>query len=72
MVKALELAIEALSSLPEADQERMGRQLLATIEKLLQLRMELDKGIRSLAIGGGHPLDVEDFLRQQNDGHGRG
>src|SRR5258706_593773 len=28
MVKAIEIAVEALSSLPAADQERMGRQLL--------------------------------------------
>jgi hypothetical protein len=71
MVKALELAIEALSSLPAADQERMGRQLLAYIEKLLQLRIEVDKGVRALDSGVGSSLDLEDFLRQQNERHGR-
>ena len=71
MVRALELAIEALQSLPAADQERMGRQVLAHIEKLLRLRIEIDKGARLLEVEAGVPLDVDDFLRQQNERHGR-
>jgi hypothetical protein len=71
MVKAIELAVEALSSLPAADQERMGRQLLTYIEKLLQLRIEIDKGARALEADAGGPLDVDDFVRQQNERHGR-
>lgn len=71
MVRALELAIEALSRLPAADQERMGRQLLSYIEKLLQVRIEVDKGIRALDGGGGQAVDVDDLLRQLNERHGR-
>jgi hypothetical protein len=71
MVRALELAIEALGSLPTADQERMGRQLLSYIEKLLRLRVEIDKGARALEAEGGVPLDVDDFVLRQNDRHGR-
>ena len=71
MVKAIELAVEALSSLPAADQERMGRQLLTYIEKLLQLRIEIDKGTRALEADAGGPLDVDDFVRLQNERHGR-
>ncbi len=71
MVRALELAIEALGSLPAADQERMGRQLLSYIEKLLRLRIEIEKGARVLEDEGGASLDVDDFLRQQNERHGR-
>jgi hypothetical protein len=71
MVKTLERAIEELTSLPEADQEQIGRQLLSHVEKLRQLRAEIDKGIRSLDAGEGKPLDIEDFLRQKNDKHGR-
>jgi hypothetical protein len=71
MVKTLEKAIEELTSLPEADQEQIGRQLLSHVEKLRQLRAEIDKGIRSLDAGEGKPLDIEDFLRQKNDKHGR-
>jgi len=71
MVRALELAIEALGNLPAADQERMGRQLLTYIEKLLQLRIEVEKGIRVLEEGPAVALDVDEFLRQQNERHGR-
>jgi hypothetical protein len=71
MVRALELAVEALKNLPAADQERMGRQLSSYIEKLLQLRVEVEKGIRVLETDAGAPLDVDAFLMQQNARHGR-
>ena len=74
MAKAVETAIEVLRSLPERDQERMGRQLLSHIEKLLALRQEIDKGSHAVddAAGAGETLDVEEFLRRQNERHGRG
>ena len=59
MVRAIELAVEALGSLPAADQERMGRQLLSYIEKLLRLRIEVEKGVRALDDAAGVPLDVD-------------
>jgi hypothetical protein len=68
MVKALEQAIERLSRLPDVDQERIGRTLLSHIEKLITLRMEVDKGLRSLDAGEGHPLDLDAFLRQKKIG----
>jgi len=71
MVRALALAVEALKNLPVADQERMGRQLSSYIEKLLWLRVEIDKGIRVLETDTGLPLDVDEFLMQQNMRHGR-
>jgi hypothetical protein len=71
MVRALELAVVALKNLPAADQERMGRQLSSYIEKLLQLRVEIEKGIRVLETDAGVPLDVDAFLMQQNARHGR-
>ena len=72
MAKAVETAIEALRSLPERDQERMGRQLLWHIEKLLALRLEIDKGSHALDQAAGDALDVDEFLRRQNEHHGRG
>ena len=45
--------------------------MLSRVEKLRRLRAEIDKGIRSLDAGEGRPLDVEDFLRQQNERYGR-
>jgi hypothetical protein len=72
MVRALELAVEALKNLPAADQERMGRQLSSYIAKLLQLRVEIETGIRAMEADAGVPLDVDAFLAQQNARHGRG
>jgi len=71
MVRTLEKAIAEVSNLPDADQEQIGQQLLSHVEKLRRLRAEIDKGIRSLDAGEGKPLDVEDFLRRQNERHGR-
>jgi hypothetical protein len=66
MVETLEQAIEQLSRLPDADQERIGRKLLSHIEKLNALRAEIDKGIRSLDTGEGRLLDMEAFLHRKN------
>ncbi len=69
MTKALEQAIAEVEKLLEADQEQIGRQLLSHVEKLRRLRIELDKGIRSLDAGQGEPLDIEKFIEEQNARH---
>ena len=71
MVKALQDAVAELANLPEVDQEQIGRRLLSHVEKLRQLRMEIDKGVRSLDAGQGAPLDLEAFLREMNQGNAR-
>jgi len=71
MVRTLEIAMAEVSSLPDADQEQIGRQLLSHVEKLRHLRAEIDKGIHSLDAGEGKPLDIQDFLRRKNERHGR-
>jgi hypothetical protein len=70
MVRTLEQAIAKISRLPEADQEQIGRKLLSHVEKLNALRAEIDKGIHSLDANKGSALNMEDFLRQKNSGHG--
>jgi hypothetical protein len=70
MVRTLEQAIAQISRLPDADQEQIGRKLLAHVEKLNALRTEIDKGIQSLDKGKGRVLDMEDFLRDKNSRHG--
>lgn len=70
MVKTLELAIAEMANLSDADQEQIGRRLLSHVEKLRQLRAEIDKGIRSLDRGEGRSFDVEEFLREKNQRHG--
>lgn len=62
MVKTLERAIAELSSLPVADQEQIGRKLLNHVERLRELRAELDKGVQSLDAGEGRKLDIDQFL----------
>lgn len=71
MAKTLKDAIDEISTLPEADQEQIGRGLLSHVEKLRRLRGEVDKGLRSLDAGEGTELDVEGFIRRQNQSHGR-
>ena len=70
MVRTLEQAIAQISRLPDADQEQIGRRLLSHVEKLNALRLEIDKGIRSLDAGKGSALDIEDFLVAKNSRHG--
>jgi hypothetical protein len=71
MVKTLEQALAQVAVLPEDDQEQIGRQLLSHIEKLRQLREDIDKGIRSLDSGNGAALDIEEFLDRQHARHGQ-
>jgi len=70
MIKMLERAFAEIAALPETDQEQIGRRLLSHVEKLRQLREELDKGVRSLDAGQGEPLDIEAFLAEQNSRYG--
>lgn len=70
MVKSLEIAIARMASLPDSDQDQIARRLLSHVEKLQQLRAEVDKGVRSLDAGDGAPLDIEEFLQQKNKPYG--
>jgi Arc/MetJ-type ribon-helix-helix transcriptional regulator len=70
MVKALEQAIAEIATLPDAEQERIGRRLLSHMRKLRRLREEIDKGIRSLEAGEGEPLDIAEFLDRQHARNG--
>ena len=71
MVKTLEQAIAEVASLPDADQEQIGQRLLSHVEKLRRLRVEIDKGITSLDSAEGKPLDIEVFLKRQQERYGR-
>jgi hypothetical protein len=72
MVKSLEQAIAEVATLPDADQEQIGRRLLSHVEKIRRLRADIDRGIRSLDAGERRPLDVEKFLHEKNERHGGG
>jgi plasmid stabilization system protein ParE len=59
-----------LAWLPESDQETIGRQLLSHVEKLRRLRMEIDRGERSLDAGLGRTLDIDEFVERAKERHG--
>jgi hypothetical protein len=55
MVKILERALAEVASLPEAVQEKIGRELLAHVEKLRSLRASINQSIER----GGSYTDEE-------------
>jgi hypothetical protein len=69
MVKTLELSKAA--ALPEAAQEQLGRELLDRIERLNQLRTELEVGLAQLDAGMGKELDIEHVIKQLHEEHAR-
>jgi hypothetical protein len=64
MTKLLEQAVEEALSLPEADQEKIGRELLTHVEKIRALRADLEAGVKSLDAGLGKPLNIEDVIKR--------
>jgi len=71
MVKTLQKAIAEVASLPDADQEEIARKLLSHVERLRQLRSDIDAGLDSLDKGKGKALDIDQFLEKMNREHGR-
>ena len=69
MTELLKTAMAEASTLPEAAQEKIGRELLTYIEKLRWLRAEIDKGIRSLDAGEGRELDIDELLEELHQRH---
>jgi hypothetical protein len=64
MVRTLERAMAEVERLPADVQERIGRELLAHVEKLRSLRADIAKGVRSLDRGAGRELDIEDVIKR--------
>ena len=71
MVKTLELAISKAASLPEAAQELLGRDLLERIDALMELRREIEVGLRELEAGLGEELDIELLVQEARDEYAR-
>ncbi len=72
MTKVLQDAIAKVEALPEAEQDRIARELIDYLDKLNALRAEVEIGIRQLDAGEGRELDIEDVIRQAREEHGRG
>ena len=72
MNKLLEQAFAAAAHLPEAEQDRLGQDVLAYLEKLRELRElrgEIDQGLRSLDEGAGRELDIDAVIARARRKH---
>ncbi|MDP2409468.1 MAG: hypothetical protein Q8M26_04185 [Pseudolabrys sp.] len=72
MTKVLREAIAKVEALPEAEQDRIARELIVYLDRLGSLRAEVETGVRQLDAGEGRELNIEDIIRQARDEHGRG
>jgi hypothetical protein len=72
MTKVLKEALAEVERLPEADQEIIGRQVLSHVEKLRLLRDDIDAGVRSLDLGEGQELDMNDVISVARPRHEKG
>jgi hypothetical protein len=72
MTKTFEKAVAVVADLHKADQDQIGREVLAHVRKLQKLRADLEKGVRSLRAGNGRPLDIEDFLKRARKRNAKG
>jgi Arc/MetJ-type ribon-helix-helix transcriptional regulator len=71
MVRTLERAFAEAASFPEETQEAIGRQWLAYLEQLRELRASLDEAARELDAGEGRELDIDEFLKEMRRQHGK-
>jgi hypothetical protein len=67
--KTLDEAIAKAQQLPEADQERLGRELNEYIDYLRALRNDITAGIRSLDAGLGRKISIEDVIARARATH---
>ncbi len=64
MIKVLKEALDQVATLPEADQEQIGRELLEHALKIRALRADLQAGVDSLDRGRGQELDMDGVIRR--------
>jgi hypothetical protein len=64
MIKVLKEALDQVATLPEADQEQIGRELLEHALKIRALRADLQAGVDSLDGGRGRELDMDDVIKR--------
>jgi hypothetical protein len=64
MIKVLKEALDQVATLPEADQEQIGRELLEHALKIRALCADLQAGVDSLDRGRGRELDMDGVIRR--------
>jgi hypothetical protein len=72
MTKVLKEAIAEVATLPESDQELIGRELMVHVEKLRSLRADIADGVGSLDAGKGKRLDIEDVISRARGRYAKG
>ena len=69
MTRVLREAIAKVEALPEAEQDRIARELIDYLDKLTALRAEVEIGIKRLDAGESRELDINAFLREMHEKH---
>jgi hypothetical protein len=72
MRKLLEEAVAKVETLAPAAQDEIGEKLLAHVNKVQHLRVELQKGLQSLAQGKGKELNMREVIESARARNGRG
>ena len=69
MTKVLKEAIDTVATLPEAEQDKIGRELLEHVEKIRALRADLQAGVDSLDAGKGRKIDIDEIIERARARH---
>jgi hypothetical protein len=71
MTKVLKDAMDTVATLPEADQDTIGREILDHVEKIRALRADLQAGIDSLDAGNGRKTDMSEVIARARAQNGK-
>jgi hypothetical protein len=71
LTKIFKDAIDTVSTLSEAEQDKIGRELLDHVEKLRALRADLQAGVASLDAGKAKTLDMKEVVAQARARHAK-
>jgi hypothetical protein len=71
MINTLKQAIEEVSTLPEAAQQKIGEDLLLHVEKVRRLRSHLETAAHSLDSGQGRELHLSDIIKRARARYGQ-
>jgi hypothetical protein len=71
MPKTFKQAIEEVSTLPAAAQQKIGEDLLLHVEKVRRLRSHLETAALSLDRGQGRELHLNDIIKRARARYGK-
>ena len=71
MTTVLQQAIHELEQLPEATQERIGRDILSNVDAFRALRADISQAIQSLDHGASKQLDINEVIKRARSKHGQ-